>query len=1010
MRPSTAASASTSRRESETMSADDASALDPCGCCEGLAEPAPVRNDPGLPALAYRVDTQPGFYARMLQSLPLARSDPNDADAPRPLTRLLTRASDDPTVAFVDAAACVADVLSFYQERIANEGYLRTATERRSVLELARAIGYELKPGVAAGVHLAFTVEDAPGAPGVCTLALGTPVQSVPPQGKLPQVFETGAEIVARAEWNALFPRQVRPADMAVLGVDASAGVPAHKALVLLAAGGSFPEGTAGLHANRASAELFRLDASLAIDATVDALEVGRIYCAEGVGPLNGGDLLLFAGRRSSDGTTDTLVLRVTAVAAEPAQKRVRIDLEPLPPPNDDPPPPKPPVKYLVPYAMQTNFLFANVQVSSVGFNQSSISNAIVSKAWKESSLQAMIGIQGWNAGALVQTIAAAPSAPAPAPSPSLGAAPAGAFSFDAKLGFFGNNAPRWAVLPPKTSSTHGDAYPAGWDEEDSSPGTERTIFETSQGAPIAPRVYLERAVPNVTSASWVVIDAHDVAAEAYTVVDAREASRADFGISGRAMRMRLADAQGVMLPTTYTAPFRFRTSTAYVASQRLALADLPIDRDVMANDTQIELDRMVLGLTAGQPLLLVGEDVLLPGVSAAEVVLLDDVVHADGRSTLRLSGKLVHTYRRTSLKISANVVAATHGETVNEVLGNGDASQPNQRFVLKKPPTTYLSAVGGVASTLQVRVAGVLWSELPSLYGAAPDAPVYISRLADDASMTLSFGDGVQGARLPTGTLNVSARYRSGIGPDGEVAANTLTMLRAMPLGLRGVTNPIAASGAEGPEKLADARRNAPLTLLTFERVVSLLDYENYARAFPGIGKARGDVLWMDGAAHVFLTVAGATGGLPDDTVLGHLIKSIGAASDPSQRFDAAAYAQRYFSLKAKVAVDARYVAADVLAAVQAALLGGFGFEARDLGQSVTAAEVVTLMHTVAGVLAVDLDELLPYTDDPVPADPAAAAVPAFGARWDAAARTPLPAELLLINPAGIELEEMAP
>ncbi len=36
--------------------------------------------------------------------------------------------------------AALADVLTFYQERIANEGYLRTATERRSILELAREI------------------------------------------------------------------------------------------------------------------------------------------------------------------------------------------------------------------------------------------------------------------------------------------------------------------------------------------------------------------------------------------------------------------------------------------------------------------------------------------------------------------------------------------------------------------------------------------------------------------------------------------------------------------------------------------------------------------------------------------------------------------------------------------------------------------------------------------------------------------------------------------------------
>src|SRR3954453_24186675 len=170
---------------------DDEVPIDGCGCCEGLAAPAPVRNDPGLPALRYRVDTQPGFYARMLESLPLARRDPDEPNSPRPLARLLSRSSDDPTVAFVDACSCVADVLTFYEERIANEGFLRTATERRSVLELARTIGYRLRPGVASSVYLAYTLEKE-SQPVV--IPAGTRAQSLPGPGELPQSFETSAD------------------------------------------------------------------------------------------------------------------------------------------------------------------------------------------------------------------------------------------------------------------------------------------------------------------------------------------------------------------------------------------------------------------------------------------------------------------------------------------------------------------------------------------------------------------------------------------------------------------------------------------------------------------------------------------------------------------------------------------------------------------------------------------------------------------------------------------------
>ena len=57
--------------------------------------------------------------------------------------------------------------------------------------------------------------------------------------------------------------------------------------------------------------------------------------------------------------------------------------------------------------------------------------------------------------------------------------------------------------------------------------------------------------------------------------------------------------------------------------------------------------------------------------------------------------------------------------------------------------------------------------------------------------------------------------------------------------------------------------------------------------------------------------------------------------------------------------------------------------------------------------VEAVDLQALQPVTDGAA-ADTVADAVPAFGARWDAARRTVLPAELLLLHPAAVDVTEM--
>ena len=77
--------------------------------------------------------------------------------------------------------------------------------------ELARTLGYELRPGVAAQVELAFDAETATGHRRPSLVPRSTPVQSVPGQDELPQIFETSDDLVAREAWNFIVAIAVRP-------------------------------------------------------------------------------------------------------------------------------------------------------------------------------------------------------------------------------------------------------------------------------------------------------------------------------------------------------------------------------------------------------------------------------------------------------------------------------------------------------------------------------------------------------------------------------------------------------------------------------------------------------------------------------------------------------------------------------------------------------------------------------------------------------------------------------
>src|SRR5207244_5179489 len=117
-----------------------------------------------------------------------------------------------------------------------------------------------------------------------------------------------------------------------------------------------------------------------------------------------------------------------------------------------------------------------------------------------------------------------------------------------------------------------------------------------------------------------------------------------------------------------------------------------------------------------------------------------------------------------------------------------------------------------------------------------------------------VQFGDGVTGSTVPSGSSNVSATYRVGSGVAGRVRARTLTSALDRPPGLRAVTNPLAARGGADQEVVDDARANAPATVRTFGRAVSIEDFADLVRANGEVAKAQAIWVWdgLERAIHL--------------------------------------------------------------------------------------------------------------------------------------------------------------
>ncbi|KAB1990052.1 putative baseplate assembly protein [Streptomyces triticiradicis] len=450
-------------------------------------------------------------------------------------------------------------------------------------------------------------------------------------------------------------------------------------------------------------------------------------------------------------------------------------------------------------------------------------------------------------------------------------------------------------------------------------------------------------------------------------VTGVRVLSRADFGITGKVTELTLEDRwldeQDVLLS-------HIRDTTVHARGDALTVADEPVTDDVGGN--RIELAELYDGLDLGRWIVVTGERTDIPatpGVRGTELTMIAGVGQSVDpglpgdtvRTTLTLTAALAHSYRRDTVRVLGNVVHATHGATRDEPIGSGDASRPGQTFALWQAPLTWLAADTplGASSTLEVRVDGVLWHEVDSLAGRGPTERVYVTGTTGDGRTTVTFGDGAQGARLPTGQENVRARYRVGVGRAADVAADRVTQLTTRPLGVTAVTNPLPATGGADPDGPGAARRTIPLALTALDRLVSVPDHEDFARSRAGIGRASARQLTDGTRQIVHVTVAGVDD-IPlteDSDVVRTLHASLAAQGDPRLAVGVAVRELVLLVVVAgvKVAPDHRWDLVEPR--VRRALLARLGYAGRELGQSAHLSEVLAAAQAVPGVDHVDVD-----------------------------------------------------
>ncbi len=518
--------------------------------------------------------------------------------------------------------------------------------------------------------------------------------------------------------------------------------------------------------------------------------------------------------------------------------------------------------------------------------------------------------------------------------------------------------------------------------------------------------ISLDRDYTGVLAGSYALLSKPDYI-ELYHIDSASFGSRAEFAISGKSTYLTLS-GQNLSLYASAV-----RETTVFARSELLPRARAPLTTAVSGDTFSVaaSLD----GLVAGRRVIVKGDrsDGAGEGVHVTTLISATPAaLPADG-GTLVIDPPLPWALKRETVVVYGNVVAASHGESVTQILGSGNAGVPFQRFELKQLPLTYRAAPNeiGAAAELTVRVGDIAWEERSTMFGAAPAEHAYTLTTDEQGRDFIVFGDGVRGARPPSGSNNLVANYRKGLGVDGNVGSGTLTQLMTRPLGLKSVANPLAAEGGTDPESPDVARDSMPITTRTLGRVVSVLDYEDFARAFSGIGKAQAQVMNLPSGPAIAITIAAPDGKTitPASPVWTNLLGALQSSGDPHVSVMLLGYQPSTFRIGIKVKCDSVYDPKTVLANVEAALRAHYAFDTRGLGEPVQQSDVIAVAQAVPGVVALDLTLLYGGTQ------PLAQTVPSkqvrlLASRMRVQNAIVQPAELLTLDPSPLDqLEQMA-
>ena len=328
-----------------------------------------------------------------------------------------------------------------------------------------------------------------------------------------------------------------------------------------------------------------------------------------------------------------------------------------------------------------------------------------------------------------------------------------------------------------------------------------------------------------------------------------------------------------------------------------------------------------------------------------------------------------VNTTDVTIAPSSTAIISALEGTSVsNEVLTAAFNGLPSQSF--------RLAEANAHVGSIEIYVGSTLYTRVDNLIDYPGTSAVYSTSTDAQGNTYIIFGDNV-GGRIPQLNAEITASYRVISGTKGNVLANTINYVLSSysfsdttdGSGLS-VTNAAAAAGGADPESTYSIRVNAPRSIKSINRAVTLADYSSLAIQVNGAGKTNAAAEVFTNVA-VYMGLAGASGldelGAPTSTwtsVASSIETYLTDKVAPGVTVSVLPPTMVPITIDVTVHVLDMYKQSTVKAAVEAALSSMLDYNYVDFGQRVSQQQVSMSVGLVEGVDYSAINSLFGHDD----------------------------------------------